>query len=84
MQYLGMGDHMDVHPTVITTGFKQGELYLCCTDGLYSMVPDSELSLILDESAPLQTIANNLMEAALKAGGMDNVTFVVCRVRFGF
>lgn len=84
MQYLGMGDHMDVHPTVITTGFKPGELYLCCTDGLYSMVPDSELSLILDESAPLQTIGNNLMEAALQAGGMDNITFVVCRVRFGF
>ena len=47
------------------------------------MVPDSELSDILNKTEPLQTIANNLMDAALKAGGADNITFVVCKVRFG-
>ena len=84
MQYLGLDDHMSVHPEITETATHQGDLFLCCTDGLYSMVPDSELSSIMDGSVPLQTIASNLMDAALKAGGMDNITFVVCRVRFGF
>ena len=81
MQYLGLDNHMNVHPE---SGINQGDLYLCCTDGLHSIVPDSELSSIMDGSVPLQTIANNLMNAALKAGGVDNITFVLCRVRFGF
>lgn len=84
MQYLGLGDHMDVHPEITETAINQGDVYLCCTDGLYSMVPDSELSSIMDGSVPLQTIASNLMDAALNAGGIDNITFVLCRVRFGF
>ena len=84
MQYLGMGEGRDVHPDITKTAIRQGDLYLCCTDGLFSMVPDPELAVFLDESMPLQTIANNLMDAALKAGGNDNITFVVCRVKFGF
>ena len=83
MQYLGMSDRLDVHPAMMTTPLKRGELYLCCTDGLYSMVSDSELSDIMNESESLQTIANNLMDASLKAGGTDNITFVLCKVRFG-
>lgn len=83
MQYLGMSNRLDVHPAIIAAPLKKGDIYLCCTDGLYSMVPDSELSALLNELEPLQTIANNLMDAALKAGGRDNITFVVCKVRFG-
>lgn len=83
MQYLGMSDRLDVHPAIMAAPLKKGDIYLCCTDGLYSMVPDSELSALLNKSEPLQTIANNLMDAALKAGGTDNITFVLCKVRFG-
>ncbi len=84
MQYLGLGDHMSVHPEITEAATRQGDFFLCCTDGLHSMVTDSELSSIIDASVPLQTIASNLMDAALNAGGIDNITFILCRVRFGF
>ncbi|MDQ1624926.1 MAG: hypothetical protein QOJ49_424, partial [Actinomycetota bacterium] len=46
-------------------------------DGLTNMVPDSVLQDLLEASSDTQAASDALAEAALDAGGIDNVTVVV-------
>jgi protein phosphatase len=57
-----------------------GDRYLLCSDGLCTVVPDEELRRLLD-SAPAPDVAvRSLVEAAIDAGGPDNVSCVVADV----
>ncbi|MFS8636725.1 MAG: Stp1/IreP family PP2C-type Ser/Thr phosphatase [Gemmatimonadota bacterium] len=56
-----------------------GDLLLLCTDGLSGTVDDGDLLAILDRPLPLETIANQLVEAARLRGGPDNITAVLVR-----
>ncbi len=49
---------------------------LLCTDGLTSEVDDDAVAALLADGAP-QDAADRLVEAAVEAGGRDNVTVVV-------
>lgn len=55
---------------------RNGDLWLICSDGLHGMVPDSKMEAILDVNTP-ETAAKLLMEAALAAGGRDNISVVI-------
>jgi len=57
-----------------------GDRYLVCSDGLTDMVGDDTISAELERSGDPDTIAAGLIEAALVAGGLDNVTAVVADV----
>ena len=56
-----------------TDDVKPGDTYLLCTDGLSDMLPDSVISTLLATGSD----ANNLCDAAVAAGGYDNVTCCV-------
>ena len=59
---------------------EPGDRLLLCSDGLHGMLLDSQIAdILLDESSP-QMASNRLIEAALAAGGHDNVTVVVADV----
>lgn len=53
------------------------ETVLVCSDGLTDMVNDRTISRILDASAEPAVTARRLVNAALVAGGHDNVSVVV-------
>lgn len=55
---------------------KPGDLWLVCSDGLHGMVPDSRMESILREHAPAEC-PQLLMDAAMKAGGRDNISVVI-------
>lgn len=55
---------------------KTGDLWLICSDGLHGMVPDAKMEAILGVNTP-ESAARLLMEAALKAGGRDNISVVL-------
>lgn len=57
-----------------------GDRYLLCSDGLTDMVDDDGITAELERSGDPDTIAAGLIEAALAAGGLDNVTAVVADV----
>lgn len=84
MQYLGMQEQLDVYPSITTVKMHRNQIFLCCTDGLYAMVPDSEINRILSIRGSLEVLAGKLMDEALKAGGKDNITFILCKVKIGF
>ncbi|WP_165367358.1 PP2C family protein-serine/threonine phosphatase [Phytoactinopolyspora endophytica] len=53
-----------------------GDRLLLCSDGLTDLVPDETVATILSEGSPTDA-ARRLVDAALEAGGKDNVTCVV-------
>lgn len=55
----------------------KGDLFLLCTDGLTNMVDDATIAEILQTASEP---ADALIEAALQAGGKDNVTVIVAGV----
>ena len=57
---------------------KQGDLWLICSDGLHGMVKDEKMEAILAEHAP-ETAVKLLMDAALAAGGRDNISVVLVK-----
>lgn len=62
------------------TDSHPGDLYLLCSDGLTDMVSDPGIAAILALDAPSADICRALVDAALAAGGRDNVTVVVVKI----
>lgn len=76
---LGSEAHVDVDTG--TVQLIAGESLLLCSDGLWEMVRDQQISAILAASTqtPDET-AHKLIQAALAAGGNDNVSAIVLQV----
>ncbi len=56
--------------------FRPGDLFLLCSDGLTKELTDDEIAALLPVR-PLARTADDLIEAALRHGGSDNVTVVL-------
>lgn len=56
---------------------KKGDMILMCTDGLTNMVDDDEIRMIMKSSSDVAGIAEDLVSAANKNGGKDNIGVVV-------
>jgi protein phosphatase len=56
------------------------DVYLLCSDGLTTMVPDARLAEILLAHPRLHDAGEALIAAANEAGGRDNITVVLLRV----
>jgi len=61
---------------------QANDLFFLCSDGLSKMVSDKHLQKVLHKhrAAPLETLAQTLIDEALKAGGEDNVSVILVRV----
>ena len=55
---------------------QAGDRFLICTDGLTKMLPEPQIAAVLAEEDPSRS-PQVLMQMALDAGGLDNVTIVV-------
>ena len=75
-----IGPRAGVIPEVNWEKAKEGDLYILCSDGLNDMVGDDQISHIIENSDSGNNIAVNLLNAALDAGGVDNVSIVVCEL----
>jgi len=65
-------------PTVGVVDLADGDTLLLCTDGLSKYVPEDRIAALL-AAGSAESAAQSLIDAALKAGGWDNVTAVVAR-----
>jgi serine/threonine protein phosphatase PrpC len=66
-------------PGFLTSDLQVEDLLILCSDGLNSMLRDSEISEIIDNSYHLTAteIAAHLISAANEEGGQDNTTIAV-------
>jgi serine/threonine protein phosphatase PrpC len=65
-----------VKPEIEKLDWRAGDRLLLCTDGLWDMVPDDNIRILLSKTDP-QEAALTLVNAANAAGGSDNITAVV-------
>src|SRR5207237_7851636 len=56
---------------------RQGDRLLLCTGGLTSMMREESVQEILEGHPDPQEAAQTLVDAANRAGGLDNITVVV-------
>lgn len=71
---LGLSTDLEVDERRLS--LEVGDRLLICSDGLTSMVPEQEIAITLSGRSP-EEAAWNLIEAANRAGGHDNITVVV-------
>ena len=57
---------------------QNGDLWLICSDGLHGMVKDEKMEAILSVNTP-DAAVKLLMDAALAAGGRDNISVVLVK-----
>lgn len=81
-RYLGMPPHVICEGAVGgPIPCLNGDQYLLCSDGVTDMLPDSALETILREEPEPESCAQRIFEAAMEAGGRDNITLTVLRLQ---
>lgn len=80
-QCLGMlPDEAVIEPYFDSEAYRDGSVYLLCSDGLTDMVPCTQIASILRKE-DIHNAAQSLLSIALNNGGKDNITLLLCRVR---
>ncbi len=59
---------------------RAGDVYLLCSDGLTSMVPEARVAEILRSQPQLREAGEALIAEANRAGGRDNITVILLRL----
>ena len=59
---------------------RAGDVYLICSDGLTTMLPEEQIAALLNDRGSLRDAGEALIAAANEAGGRDNITVVLLRV----
>jgi PPM family protein phosphatase len=75
-----LGPEPDVTVDTYSWRGAAGDVYLLCSDGLTSMVPEAQVATLLRDAPTLQDAGRALIDAANKAGGRDNITVVLFRL----
>ena len=76
-----LGTDPDVDVDALTIEAQAGDVFLLCSDGLYSMVGTEKILDILDRRrGDLDAAAKELIGAANKRGGDDNITIVAFEI----
>ena len=72
-----LGTEPDVAVDESTVALLDGDRLLLCSDGLTAMVAEKQLQAILESEPDPKRAADQLVRAANRAGGIDNITVVV-------
>ena len=76
-----LGTDPDVDVDTFTQEARPGDIFVLCSDGLYSMVGNSTILEIVERNrGDLNAAARALIAAANRAGGDDNITVVAFEI----
>ncbi len=78
--YRSLGNKEGVEVDWFTRELRRGDTLLLCSDGLWEMVRDPDIRLLLSSLQEPTQISEMLVHAALRGGGADNVSVIVVRV----
>ncbi len=73
-----MGDAIE--PQVVTVELRPGDVLALCSDGFWEPLEDAHIAALLETPGPLTAVVERAAQAALDAGGTDNVTVLALRV----
>ena len=72
-----LGPEPDVLVDTYSWRGEAGDVYLLCSDGLTSMVPEARIADVVRAASSLRDAGRRLIAAANDAGGRDNITVVL-------
>lgn len=75
---LGQGEPFD--PDINSIQMPESGYLLLCSDGLWSVVSDSDLQRLVMESSSPEEACHRMVEAANAAGGPDNISAILIRL----
>lgn len=75
-----LGNDPTMYADHFTLGVEKGDRIIICSDGLSSMIDDSDIEALACTSPTPKECTDNLIGAALAAGGSDNVSVVTIDV----
>lgn len=64
-------------PELTMASWTHGDTLLLCSDGLTDELDDAAISQILLQASSIEDAVDQLIEAALKSGGRDNITVIL-------
>ncbi|MBE2195018.1 MAG: protein phosphatase 2C domain-containing protein [Anaerolinea sp.] len=73
-----LGQPFPLTPVLIQDQVQPGDVYLICSDGLWSLVDDEELNRII-KTSPADAAVKKFIKLAISRGGNDNITAIVAR-----
>ena len=82
-QFLGMPAGYEPAPYAAKGKFRQGDMFLLCSDGVTDMLSDDEICRIIDDKMDVDILVRALVDAALDKGGVDNTTAILLRFSKG-
>lgn len=72
-----LGGKPGVEAQIVKLRLDPGDRLLLCTDGLSDAIPDDRIAELLKKHSEPDSACRALVDAALAAGGLDNVTVLV-------
>jgi serine/threonine protein phosphatase PrpC len=75
-----LGPEPDVQVDVQVYQARAGDVFMVCSDGLTSMVPEVRVRELLEGADSLEQAGRELIAAANDAGGRDNITVILFRL----
>lgn len=75
--YRALGQGEPFSPDISTSPLPESGYLLLCTDGLWGVVPQTEMSHIIKTAPTPENACQQLIDAANKAGGPDNISAIL-------
>jgi len=78
--YRALGQVEEVDADIISTSMPANGYLAVCSDGLWGLVSDQEMSKIISNADSPQQASESLLDAANKAGGPDNISVIIIKI----
>lgn len=78
--YRCVGDKPELLVDTFVVDLHVGDRLILCSDGLWEIVPDEEIQRIVEAAPTPQVATDELITAAVRAGGDDNISVIVVEV----
>lgn len=75
-----LGLNREIEIDIFDLSLQEEDFLFLCSDGLYSLLSDTEILKILKKKKDLKKTCLKLVELANKRGGHDNITVIVAHV----
>lgn len=78
--YRALGQVEQVNPDIISTSLPTDGYLVVCSDGLWGVISDQDISDIIQSTPDPQQASQMLIDAANAAGGPDNISVIIIKL----